>query len=388
MIPLTPMRRQLLTALAVCCLPTTLASAQEIATSIALGAARLRFEEEPAFTAMTLTPSLTIRSSLASLAMSGTFAQVGRAGWSTQGGLDVAVFSPVSPRGHMLEAAGSLGGSSFPGGASTSQALAGGRLHWLGSPASAWIGAAAGTMFDGVVRRGLRQSELGATLSGASERVTVTMSPTVAGDTLRYSDFLGVVSSAVSSVDASVSIGGRRGSTLPIVGGSRRVWGGVRVHWWIASRSALVVGAGTYPVDVTQGFPAGRYLSLGLQLGERRSSVAQAQSRARELRRIARARGVQAFSARLADDGTIALRVRADRARRVEVSGDVTQWAARTLVRGSDGWWWIRLPRGGSDIVEIALRVDGEVWIAPPGTEPLRDEFGGASGRLVLPPRM
>jgi hypothetical protein len=33
---------------------------------------------------------------------------------------------------------------------------------------------------------------------------------------------------------------------------------------------------------------------------------------------------------------------------------------------------------------EIALRIDGGAWIAPPGLTTIRDEFGGISGLLVI----
>lgn len=298
--------------------------------------------------------------------------------------MNVALFSPLSSRGLMLEGAGSLGGSSFPGGVSTAQGLGAARLHWLRGAQAAWIGASAGSMFDGLERRGVRQAEIGLTLATSRERLTLLASPSVTDDTLRYTDFLAVASTAVSAVDISLSIGGRSGATLPIIGGDRKLWGGAQLLLWLRPRAALVVGAGTYPVDVTQGFPAGQYVSLGLRLGERRSRASERQALSRQSRREARAGGVDDFRVRIADDGTLALRVRAASAQRVELSSDLTRWAPVALTRGSDGWWWLRLPHGDARVVELALRVDGGAWMAPPGTELVRDEFGGLSGRLVL----
>jgi hypothetical protein len=362
--------------------------AQEIAASLALGAARVRFADQAAFTSQTLSPAFTLRTAAASWSVYATFAQVSGAGWSSQGGTQASLFSPVSRRGLMLEGAGTLGGSSFPGGISTSQGIASGRLHWLAGAGSLWGGLAAGGMFDGTTWRSVRQAEVGATLSGASQRLTLLASPTVTDDSLRYTDLLAVFGTAFAAVDVSASLGGRSGAALPIVGGDRRVWGGAQLQWWWRPRAAFVLGAGTYPVDATQGFPAGEYVSVGVKLGERRTLTALAQTLARETRRAARAGGVEEFRARVADDGSLSIRVRARGATRVDVSGDLTQWQARALKRGTDGWWWIRLPRGDARVVELALRVNGGAWIAPPGTEPLRDEFGGASGRLVLDPSM
>lgn len=348
----------------------------------------MRFEDQPAFTATTLSPSLSVRAAAAQLFLSGTFAQVSGAGWSSQGAMDAALFSPVSAKGFMAEGAAVLGGSSFPGGVSTSQGLGAARIHWLKGPGSGWLGGSAGAMFDGLGWRSVRQAELGATLASASERLTFLVSPSAIDDSLRFTDFLGVLSTAFLAVDASLSVGGRSGAALPIVGGDRRLWGGGQLQVWWRPRVAVVLGAGTYPVEVTQGFPAGQYVSLGLRLGERRSLTSESQALARQVSRDARRLGVQDFSARVADDGTIAVRVRAVAAQKVEVASDLTQWTPIALTRGSDGWWWLRLPRGDARVVELALRVDGAKWMAPPGTAPLRDEFGGASGRVVLDPTM
>lgn len=375
-------------ALVACLVAIGTLPAQEVSSSLGIGAARVAFDEQAPFTSTTLTPSLSLRAAAAQLSLSGTFAQVGSAGWSTQGGINAALFSPVSSRGLMLEGAGSFGGSSFPGGVSTAQGLGAARLHWLRGATSSWIGASAGSMFDGLERRGVRQAEVGVTRASSRERFTLLVSPSVTDDTLRYTDYLAVVSTAVSAVDASLSIGGRSGATLPIIGGDRKLWGGAQLLLWLRPRAALVVGAGTYPVDVTQGFPAGQYLSLGLRLGERRSRASERQALARQSRRDARARGIDDFTVRVADDGTLAVRVRAASAQRVELASDLTRWAPVALTRGSDGWWWLRLPHGDARVVELALRVDGGEWMAPPGTELVRDEFGGVSGRLVVDQRM
>lgn len=379
-------RAACLGALGACGVSASALNAQEITSSIAIGAAQLRFDEQPAFTSLTLSPSLSVRWAALQLLVDGSLAQVGSAGWSTQGGVTAAVYSPVSARGFLFEGAGSFSGSSFPGGVNTAQGLGAARLHFLRDPGSGWVGASVGSMFDGVEWRSVRQAEFGAALNSSSERLTLLVSPSVTDDTLRYTDFLGVVSTALLAVDASLSIGGRSGAVLPIVGGTRRLWGGGQLQVWLQPRAAVVLGAGTYPVDVTQGFPGGEYVSFGLRLGERRSPTATSQAGARRTRRDARASGVQAFSARVADDGTISLRVRSLTAQRVELASDLTQWVPMALTRGSDGWWWLRLPRGDARVLEIAVRVDGGAWLAPPGTEPLRDEFGGASGRLRLTP--
>jgi hypothetical protein len=363
-------------------------AAQEMTASLALGAARVAFEAQPAFTSTTVSPGFTFRSALAMVSGNVTFAQVGRAGWSTQGQVQAAAFTRASARGLVAEFAGSYGGSSFPAGVRTAQGLAAARLHWLRGDLATWLGAAAGAMYDGATWRAVRQAELGATLALERQRLSLTLTPSATDDTLRYTDWLALYGSAMAATDVTLSLGGRAGAALPIVGGDRRVWGSAQLQWWWRPRVALSVGAGSYPVDVTQGFPAGQYVSLGMRLGERRTHSATSQAEARRTRRAARASGVQDFEFRMADDVSVAIRVRADAAAQVEITSDLTNWRPTALARGSDGWWWLRLPRGSQRVVEVAVRVNGGEWFAPPGTESLRDEFGGVSGRVVLDPQL
>jgi hypothetical protein len=96
---------------------------------------------------------------------------------------------------------------------------------------------------------------------------------------------------------------------------------------------------------------------------------------------------VRDFDVSRGNDGTVAIAVRVDGARSVELSGDLTRWEPVALVQGSDGRWWGRFPDPATSVVEVALRVNGGAWIVPPGTDVVRDEFGGVSGRLVLPAR-
>lgn len=361
--------------------------AQESGASLAVGAAQVRFAEEPAFTSMTVTPALTLRGAPGTLALSATFAQVGASGWSQQGVATGSLFSPITRQRLLFEATGTAGGSRFPGGFSTGQGLLGLRAHRVGDRVNLWAGAFAGGLNDGASWRRVQQAELGLSATGRYHRAALLASPAVVSDTLRYTDLLASYGTARGPWDVTLSLGARAGTTPMIVGGDQRVWGGAQLQLWLAPRHALQVGVGTYPVDVTQGFPAGRYVSVGLRIGTRRSIAAQAQSEAWETRGTAAAGGVRAFDVSRGNDGTIAIAVRVDGARRVELSGDLTRWEPVALVQGSDGRWWGRFPDPATSVVEVALRVDGGAWIVPPGTDLVRDEFGGVSGRLVLPAR-
>jgi len=352
--------------------------------SIGVGAVDVRFTDQPAITAATVSPSLAWRSRQLSVALNGTVSRVGDAGWSQQGMLLASVYTPVSARGFALEGGGALGGSRFPDGLATAQRLGAARLHWLGDAFSMWTGAGAGQMFDGLAWRSLAQGEIGAVHATPLRTFTLVATPSVTADTLRYTDLLSVVSTSAGVLDVQASLGGRLGAELPIPGGDQAVWGGVTVTAWIAPRVALHAGAGTYPVDVTQGFPAGNYVSLGMRFGAPRPLRAVAAESARRVRREARVGGVHGFSLHRAPGGEIELRVQAPAAARVEVNGDPTGWTPVALSRDADGGWTVRLTYQGR-VAELVLRVDGGAWMVPPGAEEVVDEFGGRSGRVVLP---
>jgi hypothetical protein len=81
--------------------------------------------------------------------------------------------------------------------------------------------------------------------------------------------------------------------------------------------------------------------------------------------------------------GSVVIRIMAPNAWVVEISGDFNGWAPMRLEPTGDGSWTgrLQLPRGN---YEMNLRVDGGDWIVPPGLLPLKDEFGGSVGLLVL----
>lgn len=375
-------RRLLAGLLLVGAAPSGAALAQEAVAALALGAVSVRFADQPSFAAFTLSPTLAVRSARASVHIGGTLAQVAD-GLSQQGTAALALFTPVSARGWMGEAGGAIGGSSFPDGATTAQGLASARLHWLGRTFAGWVGGGAGAMYDGARWRSVRQSEIGLSVPWEVTQLSLVASPSVTDDTLSYTDFLGLLSTAVGPLDLAASLGGRSGAELPIAGGDQRVWGGVTVTAWLALRLSLVLGAGTYPVDVTQGFPAGQYLSASLRVGTPRAVRAAAAATTRRVRRTARATGLRAAALRRVSADEVELRVRAPQAVRVEVTGDLTRWVPVALVRGSDGVWWGRFPSTAAAL-ELMIRLDGGRWLVPPGADEVTDEFGGRSGRVLI----
>lgn len=377
-------RRSLLRVVAALAFPLGGASAQHMAVSLAAGAVSVRFAEQDAFVATTLSPAFTLRAPRAALVASGTLSQVNQAGWSRQGNALGSLFTPMVGGGWVGELSASVGGSSYPDGLSTAQTLGGLRLHHIAAQSGLWVGGNLGRMYDGDAWRAVRQLDLGAQWRGEAIALSGIVTPSVTDDTLSYTDLLAVLATSVGPLDLTLSLGGRAGASLPIPGGDTRVWGGASLMAWVAPRAALTLGVGTYPVDVTQGFPAGEYVALGIRLGGERALRALEGEERRAVRRSARAAGVTEFVATRISSGMVEFRVRAPSAQLVEVTGDPTGWRPERLVKGQDGWWSGRFA-SSARLVELTLRVDGGPWVIPPGADVATDEFGGRVGRIALP---
>src|SRR5262249_4322824 len=192
----------------------------------------------------------------------------------------------------------------------------------------------------------------------------------------------------LAAIDFGGTVGTRAGSVGPAVGGTARVWGNVSVVAWLRPRLGVVVSAGAYPVDLTQGYPGGRFISLALRVAARESRAVE-RAAATSTNSSSGATGEpSAASTTKFDHRTLSgtqrlLRVYAPSATTVEINADFTQWRPLPLARGSDGWWTIaRAVARGTH--QVNIRIDGGGWIAPPDLLATADEFGGVVGILVV----
>ena len=368
------------------CAASTLApgtvAAQRVATTLDLGGVKLRYADSVDAAAATLSPALSLTWSRASADVAGTLSQFDTGNWAVQGSLGAAVFVPAGRR-LAGELAGSAGGSAHEDGERTGQGLAIGRAHFMKNTAGLWVGAGAGRVWDGDLWQGLRHVEGGGWVSFAGATALATVSPTAVGDTIRYTDAQLFVRWQLSRVELGGSAGWRSGSRLPTYGGGGTTWGNANAAVWVTSRIALVASGGSYPVDLTQGFPGGRYASLGLRLASR-ARTPESGWTGRGARELAATRvGVTGFGANAVAGGQHTLRVRATSARMVEISGDFTGWQATRLAPAGNGWWSLTLPIAAGTH-QVSIRVDGGEWVAPPGLVTVSDEFGGEAGLLLI----
>jgi hypothetical protein len=225
--------------------------------------------------------------------------------------------------------------------------------------------------------------------AGASILV-LTAAPAVVDDTIRYTDTELAARWVTSRVEIGGVVGARAGRGLPTVAGRSRAWGSVSATLWLREHLALVAGAGSYPVDFTQGYPGGRFIQAGFRMAIGRSDISSTRVRSRDV--VAgtgsgsdheSAGGViAAFATEHAAGDAVTLRVRAPEARTVEIAGDFTSWEPVPLARSADGWWTATLPISDGTH-QLSVRLDGSAWVVPPGLMTMTDE-SGVSGLLVV----
>ena len=350
--------------------------AQRVSSSVDIGGSSMRYADSISSNGPSISPSISLDWARTSLDATGTYSHLG-GGSSTQGTVSGSFFTPSA--GILLgEFFGSAGGSAHQDGARTGQTLALARAHAMGSTGGGWVGAGAGRTWDGSTWRTVLASEAGAWLSKRELSIVGSVAPMQVADTIRYVDTQLSTRWVSPRLELGASVGVRGGAHSAALGGTASNWGSVAVVTWLAPQVGIVLDAGTYPVDLTQGFPGGRFATLSLRL--RTTPARSASSAARD--DATPATGVSSFAVEPASRGQT-IRVRAPNARSVEIMGDFTQWRPVALRRNGDGSWLfdVRIEPGTH---QVNIRIDGGPWMVPPGLPAITDEFGGSVGLLVV----
>jgi hypothetical protein len=227
--------------------------------------------------------------------------------------------------------------------------------------------------------------EAGVSLGSGPKSASFTITPAMVNDSLKYADAQASLSWKGESVDLGALLGLRLGDQLTTLSANVRSWVSASAVFWIASRIGVAVGGGNYPVDPTQGFPGGRFVSLSLRLGQRRPTQPSNEQINEPLKLGAPAPEISpaagGFIANRAGD-VVTLEVNVPGARLVEITGDFTSWVPVPLVPAGSRWS-VSLPiKSGK--YQVNMRVDGGQWIVPPGLLSMADEFGGKVGLLVI----
>ena len=369
---------------------TTVTAAQRVEATLDAGATGIRYTDSIGAVAATLSPSIRLASERATLGAAGSISELGTGAWTAQASLGASAFtqSIATVRG---ELAGSAGVSAHEDGTHTGQLEALGRIHLMRGVWGLWAGGGAGRAWDGTSGHALMLGDAGAWWRRDSFGAVLSATPTVVDDSIRYTDVGLAVRWLLARAEIGAALGARSGHGLIGSAGST-AWGTVAGVLWLTPRVGIVASAGTYPPDLAQGFPNGRYVSLAVRLDShpqrRRELPGSAvhpgdEAASRDSMTIAEHEGVEQFVAAGSNEQRT-IRVRAPRGSHVELAGDLTNWAPVALTPAGDGWWTITLavPAG---IHQVSLRLDGGQWVAPPGLVAVRDEFGGSAGMWNVP---
>lgn len=358
------------------------AALAQTAVHVEAGGARVRYGDTLDVTAGTLSAaasSLTRNSSLTGL-LAGSSTE--GSSWTVFAAAQGSLFTPArgSWRGE-FHGAGSL--SSYGSGAGSAQALAGVRAHFTRANAGAWVGGTAGSVQDPIGWRSTTAGEIGGwTQLGLTVAQLVVLPVRIAGG-VRYTDVEATVRFANDRADVLGAAGWRTG-----VAGydeSPDPWASVNATAWVLQTVGITAGIGSYPSDPGQDLPAARYVTLGVRVAPRSSRRATRVLSA-DVLRASPPTEQPALIVVQGPAGGRTIRFRAaSAAQRVEIMGDFTDWTpVRMDPTRSPGEWAISLPIS-SGVHQVNVRLDGGEWTVPAGLTPVKDEFGGSVGILLVP---
>jgi hypothetical protein len=383
--------------LAVTTLVVAVAHAQVVGT-LGAGTGRVTYEDTPRMSVLSLTPTVVFEGERTHVSAVGAFTRFEGGIWSAQVLAGGSRFSePSGPLRGELSA--QFETNSHRAAVRTAQALAHARAHLIGGgDRGFWLGAGGGYAWRAPASGAVIRADAGAwaqlwdatvrltaahnSVETGTRRMTTSPNMDALSSTATTRDIT-VVKASVRYVDAEASVAWARGRVaVDAAAGRRLVQGGTRTNTWLlggsvalTERLAVVASAGASPFDVAQGLPGGEYATIALRVTTRPGRALELQSRSR-----ATAHGLETWRE---EDGTVLLVVHAPRAHRVELMGDFTDWRPVVMDREADGHFAarIRLPAGS---YRVNVRVDGGMWMAPPGTTPVADEYNGAAGLLVI----
>ncbi|MEO8908941.1 MAG: glycogen-binding domain-containing protein [Gemmatimonadaceae bacterium] len=361
--------------------------AQRFESSIDAGAAALRYADTLSTRAAAITPHLTVDWASGFADVTGTYSQFTVGGWSTQGVLSGSRFFPTAAMS-IFEIAGLAGGSTHSDGTRTGEALINGRFHFGRNSRELFLGAGAGRAWDGEAWRSVMLAEVGASLSAGPGVVLISVSPALVNDSLKYADTQASLSWKRDRLDIGAVVGFRVGDQVTTTSASAKSWASGTAAAWLTPHLALVAGGGTYPIDPTQGFPGGRFVSLALRIAARGASAPERSIPVDSEENAATRQlggAITAFSVRTGSSNLVMLTVTAPGARSVEVTGDFTNWMPKQLTSdtGTAGLWSVMLPMNRGKY-QMNIRIDDGPWLVPPGILTMLDEFGGTVGLLIV----
>jgi hypothetical protein len=316
---------------------------------------------------------------------SATFSQFTAGGWSAQGTLSGSEFIRTSGS-FIAELSGLAGGSTHDDGTRTGEFLANGRAHFPRGRAEFFVGAGIGRTWDGVAWRNLRLGDAGVSIASNLGSAVLSFSPASVDDTTNYADLQGTFDWERGDLELGAVIGLRFGDQLTTLSHSGTSWASVNGLRKINERLAVLLSGGSYPIDPTQGFPGGRFISLSLRVAtSRHRSALPVLLDSVPSPALPSIPSLTAFTVTRDRADRVVITVGAAGADRVEINGDFTNWIPLSLTRDArdPNQWTARVPLAPGQY-EMNVRINGGKWQVPPGILSMLDEFGGAVGLLIV----
>lgn len=298
--------------------------------------------------------------------LNGDVAAFAEGQWSAQGRGDFSMLlSPIPPPFH-LEITGSADGSVHSSGHRTAATRAELRMHYGGHDRGLWAGGHVATGWTSATTSVV--TALGPTIGGWGRLGIWTLTAVWASYQFADDWFQEAQAQTYASwgrVDVVAYLGWRYAP-----GSQAEGWAGGSAAVWFTPHAAVVLSGGSYPVDVLEDLPRGRYVSLAIRIADRRPTAPPSRRPGRPIYVV--------------EHPGEEIRFSIPAARRVDVVGDWTGWQPVPLSQGYDGQWVlpIRLPPG---TYRFNLVLDGKRWIVPPGVAPVDDGLGGQTGLLIVP---
>lgn len=350
-------------------------SGAQLRATIDAGGANVRYADSVSLVAKTLAPSISFDGEAVRASAMGVLSSLGDASRSMQGAASLSVLSPAFGPAR-VELGADAGGTTHQDGTRTGRYLGRARLHAGMASRGAWLGGAGGHTWDGSLWHTVLEGDLGAWMRRGRLSLLGIVTPSAVGDSIRYTDSQAIIRWSAVRTELQAGAGFRSGDAL--VQGPSSTWGSVTATVWLFPQVGVVASGGSYPMDFTQGFPGGRYVSAALRIATQPRSALRQGRAATAPARVAPT-GENGTTISATGDGKRLLRLHAPGAKRVEVMGDLTNWKSATLAPASGGWWTLVLPLAAGTY-QINVRMDGGAWVVPAGLQASVDEFGAPVG--------
>lgn len=360
-----------------------------------IGFATVEYDNGLTLGALTLTETVAVERPSGSIFATGLLSLFNDGRWSMQGGITGSRFSAPLPAPARLaplfrsirgELSLNTTSTAQEGFMPTLQLLGQARLHLQADRYALRGGAALTRTFDGFAWRTTVLADAGGWARLGNAVVSFTSTPMQ----LQYGDVLGdneaVLSWTQGTVTFDATAGVRVGEALRGTVG----WGSLTATWPLRWGTLATASAGSYPIDLIQGLPGGRYVALAFRVppggwGALRRRAPRALPPAPPERpelpiteRLALVIGPSLDSLSLRE-----IRVWAPGIARVELLADFTEWIAVPLIRQPNGEWrgYYHVTAG---VHRLNLRLNREELDVPVNLARVRDEFTGDVGLIIV----